>query len=145
MISRTFIINLLVWFLLTIITAAFAVTGLDWIKYYKLTKQGVAVQGWVVGKEPDNHRFIRYSYVVDQSTFSGFGNAGRGNPQFDELRIGDKVLVVYDPKIPEKSFLGNASEQLKSITRGVLFLSISFPSLLIIAYNFKRKKRTTIR
>jgi len=51
---------------------------LDWLKWHGLAEHGIEVEGRVVAKELQNHRFIRYSYVVGGNTYSGLGGAGRG-------------------------------------------------------------------
>lgn len=142
--NRRFAINLLLWFVVSAITAAFAIVKLDWMQYYRFATRGVATQGRVVNKEPQNHRRIVYSYTAGQDTFNGFGNAGRGNLQFDELHVGDTIALVYDPTTPEKSFLGDPHDQLWSVTRGVLFITILFPALFMIAYRFRWKKKVAL-
>lgn len=108
--------------------------------YHYLVKRGVSVEGVVVAKEPENHRFIRYSYSVGQNTYSGLGSAGHGNPRFEELHVGDKVTVFYDPSNPDLSFLGNPQNQLNSVTRGVIFLTLIFPLFSIITLHIIRTK-----
>jgi hypothetical protein len=140
MTRKTLITNSLIWLALTIASAAFAIKSLDWMDYNYLVKRGVAVKATVTAKEPDNHRFIRYSYSVDQKTYNGLGSAGHGNPRFEELNVGDKVTVVYDPVNPDLSFLGDPKDQLNSVTGGVIFITLIFPFFSIIAIHIIRTK-----
>ena len=95
MVSRSVLITFIIWLALTVIFAL--------LKYRRLAKWGVAIEGQVIAKEPGNHQFIRYSDSVGQQTYSGLGNAGRGNPAFEQLNIGDSVKVFYDPDDPKDS------------------------------------------
>ena len=105
---------------------------LDWQKWHELAKYGIETNGHVVRKEPDNHRFIQYSYTVDQQTYSGLGNAGEDSPEFDQLNVGDVVRVFYNPDNPKESILGNPESQARSIRNGILFLAIFGPLISMI-------------
>ena len=86
----------------------------------------------VVGKEPENHNFIRYSYLVNGNHYSGLGNAGGENPDFDQLRVGDQLKIVYDSRQPEESIVRSAQSQASSVTRGVIVLGILGPLFSMI-------------
>ena len=135
--SKAVISTFFIWLALALILAAIGVVAVNWSKWHGLAKRGVETKGRVVGKEPENHKFIRYSYEVNQQTYSGLGSAGRGNPTFEQLNIGDKVTVFYDPADPNESILGNPQEQANSVTVGVLFLAIG--GSLVATVNLYRK------
>src|SRR5215475_10046603 len=111
---------LIVWLLLTVGALVFGILVLRWPIYHALAVDGVATRGKVAAKEPENHRFVRYSYVVGGIPYNGIGSAGFGNPEFEEISIGDEVIVYYNPETPQISFLGDPKHQLESITRGVV-------------------------
>lgn len=135
--TKAILITILVWLALTVICSAVGFVALDWLKWHNLAEHGVEVEGRVVAKEPQNHRFIRYSYAVGGDTYSGAGSAGRGNPEFEQLSVGDQVKVFYDPDNPKESILGDPQEQATSITRGVLFLAIVGPLFALIGLHRK--------
>jgi hypothetical protein len=130
--SKAIVTTFLIWVALIAVFAATGIVALDWQKWRGLARRGVETEGRVVAKELENHRFIRYSYEVGGQTYSGLGSAGRGNPEFEQLNIGDRVKVFYDSDNPKESFLGNPQAQADSITRGVLFLAILGPLFSII-------------
>jgi hypothetical protein len=66
----------------------------DWREYYELSIRGVKTEGIVIAKEPENHKFIRYSYKAGEQTFNSIGSAGRGNPSFEDLEIGDPLVCL---------------------------------------------------
>lgn len=131
------------WLLLTIGALIFGILVLRWPTYYSLAVEGIATRGRVTAKEPENHRFVRYSYVVGGIGHDGLGSAGFGNPEFDQIRIGDNVTVYYDPQSPQTSFLGDPKHQLQSITRGVVFITVCFPLFAVLALLARDRKRAT--
>src|SRR5262245_17046407 len=97
---RNILLTLLIWIASTVVFALIGVVVMDWEKWHSLAKYGVATEGIVEDKEPENHNFIRYSYSVHANHYSGLGSAGGENPNFDQLIIGELVKVVYDPRDP---------------------------------------------
>jgi len=130
---RNVFLTLLIWVLLTFVCGVIGVIALDWQKWNGLAKYGVATNANVTGKEPENHNFIRYSYVVNGSHYSGLGSAGGENPDFDQLQVGDPVKVIYNARQPKVSILGSAQSQASSVTRGVIFLSVLGPLFSMLA------------
>lgn len=125
--SKPVVITSLIWLALTILFTVIGIVVLDWQKWSSLAKYGIETKGKVVKKEPDNHRFIQYSYSVDQQTFSGLGSAGDPNPEFDQLNVGDTITVFFNPDNPKESFLGNPESQSRSIRNGIVFLAVLGP------------------
>ena len=125
-------LTLLIYVVLVIFFALIGLTVLEWPKYQKLSRDALKTVGRVVGKEPSNHNFVRYSFEVDHMLFAGIGNAGGENPSFDELKVGDSVIVYYDPEDPNRSFLGNPKSQATSATTGVIFIALVGSVLSII-------------
>lgn len=134
---RNLLVLIGIWLGITCIFALFATSKLDPGKYRGLASKGVAVQGRVTGKEPENHQFLVYSYTVGQAVYSGKGNAGRGNPSFEQLKVGDPVKVYYDPDSPQISFLGDPIEQSASVSKAVIFMTILGPIILVMGLVLK--------
>ncbi|MGH9956815.1 MAG: hypothetical protein ACREBC_06750 [Pyrinomonadaceae bacterium] len=83
--------------------------------YDELVTSGVVVEGWIIGKEPDNHQNVHYSYIVGSHTYSGIGHGGQaGIPSFEMVQIGQKVRVVYHKGSPAVSSLGDPALHLRS-------------------------------
>ena len=142
--QRTLVLVLL-WICLTAACAIGGAAILNLRKFYLLSGRGVSTQGQITKTEPENHAAIYYSFSVGQQTYSGVGSAGNMNRKFDEVSVGDKVPVVYDPVNPEASCLGDPNKQLTSLTHGVVFISI-FPTLSFLVYYVKKRiKKTTDR
>lgn len=105
----------------------------------QFTEKGIAVYGKVTSKEPDNHQVVRYSYNVGDRRYTGAGNAGRGNPNFDQIQIGQQIIVYYDSENPEKSILGYPQYYASTNHIGVLFVTIFFPVFpMIVIYMLYR-------
>ena len=107
-------------------TGAFAIGGagiLNLPRSYSLTKRGVHVTARVTSVEPNNHNAVYYSYVVNQQGYSGVGTASSIGRKSEMITTGETVPIVYDSADPESSYLGDANEQFKSLTHGVIFLA----------------------
>ena len=89
----------------------FYATCKQWRDLRHLVQEGVRVEGTVVAKEPENHATIRFAYVVDGERHLGQDGAGRGGvPPFEEIAIGDRLLITYWPPQPAISGAGNPAE-----------------------------------
>ena len=124
-------------------TAVFAIFGLIFLnipKFYRLAKDGISIEGRVAAKEPLNHQTVHYSYVVGTQTFQGAGNAGNGNPTFEQLSIGDPVRVSFNPNNPAESYLGDPRSELNSLIRGLILIAL-FPTIVMVVYSIKQRNR----
>ena len=130
--SRAIIITFCIWLAWTLACAAVGFVLVDWRKWHGLAERAVETEGRVIAKESENHRFIRYSYQVGARTYSGLGSAGRGNPTFEQLNVGDRLKVFYDSEKPEESLLGDAQEQVTERTVGVLFVAVLGPLIAMV-------------
>jgi hypothetical protein len=121
-----------IWLAFALAGVVIGVIATDSLKYYRLKTEGIKVHGQVIGKEPQNHQSIRYSYVVGEQTYSNLGSAGRGNPSFAALNMGDSVIVYYDPDNPSNSCLGYPSRHLQDSIGGIIFLVVLLPLFGIV-------------
>jgi hypothetical protein len=101
--------------------------------YRTLANDGVSTTGIVTALEPRNHatvhaRFVVESvtYVVEQGRTDGFGN-----PEFDELAVGDAVRVTYLPEDPTQSCLGDADARFDNAVTDMVILSLVVPATVI--------------
>ncbi len=106
-------------------------------QYYELASRGVLVNANVTRKDAENHRFIYYEYVVEDKTFSGIGNAGRGNPDFENIGVGQGLIAYYDPKNPSTSCLGYAKTHFQVNMAGIFFVAIVLPVVVILGLRRK--------
>src|SRR5215203_2443187 len=79
----------------------------------RFSEQGVPVYGEIIGKDAADHQRIHYSYTANDVLYTGQGQAGSGNPSFEDLAVGQQVVVFYDRAKPESSFLGYPQIDLK--------------------------------
>jgi Protein of unknown function (DUF3592) len=149
MTGKNRIVIIFIWILLACLFGFLGIKTLNWSEYCHLAASAVKTTGRVIAKEPENHHFIVYSFDVGARSYSGKGNGGGENPEFEELQIGDPISVYYDPQNPNDSFLGNPREQADSITLGVLFLALVGSTFSIVGLYVKRwlpgSKRPTSR
>lgn len=121
-----------IWLILSIIGFGVGSLVFNQNSLQQFTDKGIPIYGKVIATEPENHQLIQYEYVIAGNQYTGAGNAGRGNPNFDQIQIGQQVVVFYDPKSPENSILGYPQLYSRSNYFGVLFSAILFPVFPII-------------
>lgn len=111
---------------------AFLIIGrADRPRYRRLQAEGVGTDGWVTAKDLIGRKKVHYSFMADGRLYSGVGRPGYGNREFEELSVGDKVIVFYLPKDPDVSSLGDPKEHLRDQDRDiVLSLLIFIPVIL---------------
>ena len=121
------------WIALAVLFAGIA-AGRNFILYRQLADRGIKVLGTVTQLEPTNHHFVHYSYSVSGRSVSGRGRAGFGNPEFENLRVGEAVSISYLPENEEVSCLGDPSELLHHTERFMLGPAIIFPTFVLFSY-----------
>jgi hypothetical protein len=141
---KAFIIFLLLWI-------SFSCTGYflgrflfnpDWPEH--MTKSGQGVYGHVIAKEPENHQTVRYAYEVGETEYKGSGSGGDGNPDFEDLSIGDQIVIYYDPVSPYRSTMSNPWNELGRSYSAIWFLTITlpiFPMVFALAIYFGVRTR----
>lgn len=122
--TRLLIVFFLIWIILfgvahTIFYFALGIERLDALKNFGKTTNGI-----VAAKYPHDHQSIVYYYTIDGIQYTGSGSAGKGNPDFDSLQIGDKVIVKYDEQGPLNSYLGYPDYQAESDSQIGFILSV---------------------
>jgi Protein of unknown function (DUF3592) len=94
---------------------------------YQTLSQGVGVYGTVASKDAANHQIVRYTFQVGAQSYDGVGHGGHGNPSFDNLNVGDRVVVFYDPNNPTLSCMGYPQSQARVNNAGIMFMVIAVP------------------
>lgn len=112
----------------------------------RLRDDGGRVYGAVTDKQPKNHARVLYRYIVDGKEFTGISGSGDGNPDFENLQIGQSVIVTYDLNDPESSILGYAEPSIERNYLLVFFTTSAMAvfagvglSIIVIAVYFARK------
>jgi hypothetical protein len=144
---KTFIIFSFLWLVLALIGAGI---GRLILNPSGLNEYTSPIYGKVTAKEPENHAAVHFNYEVDGKKYDGSGQAGRGNPAFDQLQIGQSIVVFYNPKNPEKAILGYPQLYAQSDYFGVLFVATTFSSVIIVPliliyvlYQKTKRRKTT--
>lgn len=96
-----------------LVTGVFLYMHRDWAVYRRLAKDGLGTDGWVTGKDEKTKR-VDYAFNGPKKMNTGSGRAGYGNKEFDELAVGDSVIVYFAPDDPNVSCLGLPAERLRA-------------------------------
>lgn len=132
--KKTWIIGLVflfVWFLVygAVYTAFYFGLGIE--RLDALANFGKTIEGVVAAKQPEQHRTIIYYYNVDGIQYTGAGGGGNGNPDFDDLHIGDKVIIKCDELFPLNSYMGLPQYQAQS-NRGLAYIASFIITLVLV-------------
>jgi hypothetical protein len=118
---------------------AFLYTHRDWPRYWALRREGAPARGWVIGKSEGRRRLVYYAFQGPKKVQTDAGEAGFGNPEFDELGEGDPVTVYFLPSRPEVSMLGLPDERL--IEQHTLLVWGLIASIAGVVWAFRRELR----
>jgi hypothetical protein len=120
-----------IWLALTIVSACVGLLVFDPNADSRFARNGIRSSGEVTAKEADNHRLVRYRYVVNGTLYHGIGSAGNGNPEFDAIEIGQQVLIFYDSTNPQESRLGYPDSKRRANWVGVIFVAFVLPLMFL--------------
>lgn len=118
------------------LAAVFALIGSRLFRtpYDRLVIHGRRTEGWVTLKEPDNHQNVHYTFIVNSQTYTGIGHGRQGGlPDFEQVQVGQKVPVVYDPADPNVSSMGDPGKLLRSGNFLTIAIAITFPAFILAA------------
>ena len=94
-------------------------------------------QGVITSHEPANHNQYEYIFLVNGKNFSGWQS-----PNKDELEIGKKVLVYYDPRNPSKNAITDFRELETSSLGPVPMMLFGIGAVAWLIRTQRRKSRT---
>lgn len=117
----------MIWLAFSVGAATVVIIFFDFPKWHGLAQRAVETNGKVTAKEPANHMSIRYSYRVGEQTYTGTGQSGDPNPEFDKINVGDSIKVFYDAENPEVSSADSPDRESSTIMMVVLFAMIAAP------------------
>lgn len=112
---------------LSIIGRGIGYAVFDPAPFEHMAKVGVLAEGTVIGKDRENHATITYAYVIRGSEYRGTGHNIGNFSSIDQVQLGDRFAIYYDPDKPEMSVLGDPRDDLASQYTGILFLTIALP------------------
>lgn len=129
----------LLWLLLAVVFAF--ISGRECIAYYRLSRNGVAVPGHVLEKKP--HMLIRYSFEANGNTYEGIGRGDSISPSFNELSIGDQILVNYLPNAPHINCLGDPAELYSNEFASAIIVILVFPTILVGILVVRQRRKSS--
>jgi co-chaperonin GroES (HSP10) len=77
----------------------------DWKVDREIASREQTTKGLITAHEPANHNRYGYVFSVNGRTFNGWES-----PKKEELKIGEQVVVYYDPQDPNKNALTDFGE-----------------------------------
>lgn len=130
----------LTWLVLAIV-AAIGIGSLNWRSYRRMAARGVSTQATVIELLPQTHDTLRYEYHLAGRAFQGQMQSWPPNPPLGQLRIGQSLVIYYDPEHPEESVLGDPKPMLKNETISVALAAILFPTFLVVGWAWRTSRK----
>lgn len=124
--TRTVGLRLSVWVLCAAIVGSVIWGRSPQAKYEAIAQEPRSISAKVTGKQPWDHQYIEYEFEVDGKVFRGKGYAGAGNPQFEEIRIGDPFIVTYFARDPAIAVAGEIEDRLFEASGGSVVIVVVF-------------------
>lgn len=115
--------------------------SLDLPSYRRLVTQGIRAEGKIIELHPEHHNTARYGYLVAGQTFVGQKQSWQPNPPLEEMRVGQTVVVYYDPESPEQSVLGDPKPILQNEIISIALAAVIGPAFIVLVWRFRRQKR----
>ncbi len=120
---------------------AIVIGRLNWPTFHRLVAVGVSGEGKVVELLPKIHNTVHYDYRVGGQVFEGQMQSWQPNPPLEQLKVGQPVVVYYDPQRPGESVLGNPKPMLQNETISVALAALGVPSFIVATWAWRSSRR----
>ncbi len=110
----------------------------EWKVDREIATREQTTQGVITTHEPANHDRYGYVFSVNDKTFNGWES-----PKKQELEIGKRVVVYYDPRNPKKNALTDFRELGMDSTAPVPMLLFGIGAVAWFIGAQRRKSRTS--
>jgi hypothetical protein len=120
----------ILWLLLAVVAFA-AIGSMDLPFFYRIRANGVRQQAIATKLTPEFHYTVYYRYQVDGANFEGRDHPWPPNPPLNEIKVGQSLVVYYDPQNPSRSVLGNPEPMLTNELAFVGVVALVFPTAIV--------------
>jgi len=128
--------------LVLVAVAAIGVGGLNVPLFNRLTAHGVEAQATAVKLTPEFHNTVRYEYQVGGIKFEGQDQSWLPNPPLEQIKVGQALVIYYDPLNPSRSVLGDPKPMLTNELIFAGMVALAFPTAIVFALRqYLRQKR----
>ena len=131
---------LIAWLALAVVVGI-GIGNLNWPNYRRMVVRGVSGQATVVELLPKIHNTVRYEYRVARQSFQGQMQSWQPNPPLEQLRVGEPLVIYYDPGHPEDSVLGDPRSMLRNETISIALAAVGLPTLLIVGWAWRSSRK----
>ena len=128
------------WLVLATVVAV-GIGSLNWPSYHRLAVAGVPGQATVVELLPKTHNTVRYEYRVGGQVFEGQMQAWQPNAPLEQLRVGQPLIIYYDPQHPAQSVLGDPKPILQNEIVSVALAAIGVPSFIVATWAWRSSRK----
>jgi hypothetical protein len=120
----------ILWLLLAVL-AFIAMGSVNLPLFHRIRANGVRQQAIATKLTPEFHYTVCYEYQVDGAKFEGQDQSWPPNPPLNEIKVGQSLVVYYDPQNPSRSVLGNPEPRLMNELTSVGTVTLVLPTVIV--------------
>jgi hypothetical protein len=115
--------------------------GQNVINALRVKENHKTVDGTITELQPVQHRTVVAAYEVDGHRFTAATTIPEqlGLQPFEQLKVGDKVKIEYDPTAPDNGILGSAEKLFASDLKDIGLIGV-FLSFAAAYFEFNIRK-----
>jgi hypothetical protein len=114
--------------------------SINWLSYRRLAADGVATKAAVIELLPQEHQFVRYEYRAGGHVLQGRSTVWPPNPPFQELVVGESLVMHYDPSNPTNAVLGDPRAALHNETSSIALGAVFLPTFVIAVWAWRTRR-----
>jgi hypothetical protein len=134
------------WAILWLILAAAFALGIGTLNvplFNHLIRNGVREQATAVKLTPEFHNTVRYEYQVGAIKFEGQSQSWLPNPPVEKIKVGEPLVIYYDPLNPSRSVLGDPKPMLTNELISVGMVVLAVPTVIVFRLmQYQRRKHS---
>ncbi|HUA37127.1 MAG TPA: DUF3592 domain-containing protein [Candidatus Sulfopaludibacter sp.] len=124
---------------------AIGIGSLNWPAYHRMMAAGVTGQARVIELLPKIHNTVRYEYHVGGLVFEGQMQSWLPNPPLEQLRVGQPLVIYYDPQHPAESVLGDPRPMLQNEMFSVALAAVVVPTFIVVTWAWRSRRHADDR
>jgi hypothetical protein len=130
----------ILWFVLAVLFAL-GIGSFNLPLFNGLLAHGVEAPATAVKLTPEFHNTVRYEYQVDGKKFEGQDQSWLPNPPVAEIKVGQALVIYYDPQNPSHSVLGNPKPMLANELISVGMAALLFPTFIVFTLRQRLRRK----
>jgi hypothetical protein len=132
------------WVILWLVLAVVFLVGIGSFNlslFHGLMENGVRQQAIATKLTPEFHNTVCYEYQVNGTKFEGRDQSWNPNPPLTTIKVGQSLVIYYDPQNPSRSVLGNPGPMLTNELIAVGMITLVIPTIVVFRLKQYQRRR----